>query len=137
MRIAHGRLLTDDNARIGRNDGINGKTEKGLAVTVVELADELDGVRLMVVILYLGLNEDAVAGCVIPNMDAERRYAGLGCTDERQGSEYAERLTAFTETGLRGATATNPRRGGLIGRMVNEDAQMVAAGNKGIGDIEV
>lgn len=64
-------MLTDDNARIGRNDGINGKTEKGLAVTVVELADELDGVRLMVVILYLGLNEDAVAGCVIPNMDAE------------------------------------------------------------------
>lgn len=57
-------MLTDDNARIGRNDGINGKTEKGLAVTVVELADELDGVRLMVVILYLGLNEDAVAGAL-------------------------------------------------------------------------
>lgn len=114
-----------------------GRRKRALPSLSLSLADEsLDGVRLMVVILYLGLNKDAVAGCVIPNMDAERRYAGLGCTDDRQGSEYAERLTAFTETGLRGATATNPRRGGLIGRVVNKDAQMVVAGNKGIGNIE-
>ena len=98
MRIAHGRLLTDDNTRIGRNDCINGKTEKCLTVTVVELADKLDSVRLMVVVLYLGLNENAVTGRIIPNMDAKRRYASLGCTDERQGSEYAKRLTALTET---------------------------------------
>ena len=113
-----------------------GVTEHLLAAGQGELVDQLDGLRFRRVVPDLGLYKHGVALGVVPHVYAERLYAHFICLNEADGTEQAERLATLAEAPLGGTAATDPRRLGLHGGMVDVNAQRIVATEQRVGHVE-
>ncbi len=82
--------------------------ENLLAAGEGELVDQFYLLSLGGVVLDFGLDEDRVAGGIVPDVDAKGFDAyGIGL-DEADGPEDAEGLAALAESPFRRASATDP-----------------------------
>ena len=92
VHVADGLGMAEGASRTGLDGDGLGMAEHLLARGQRELVDQLYGLGLAGIVLYLGLDEDAVAGSVVPDVHAEGLNAHLVGLDERDGSEDAEGL---------------------------------------------
>ena len=92
--------LADDNGLAGFYAQPLATAEDSLAVGLRELADQFGSLWITCVVVHLGLDEDAVAGSIGPDMDTEGLYAQRGGLDECHGTEDAKGLAALAKAVL-------------------------------------
>ena len=136
MYVADGLGMLQHDGLAGSDGSGLGMAEHRLAAGEREFVDEFYLLVLFGVVLHLGLDEDAVAGGIVPDVDAEGLDAHVVGLDEADRAEDAEGLAALGESPLAAAPAAHPRAGGLHGGMVDGHLEPVFAILQMVGDVE-
>ena len=98
-----------------------GTSEHLLATGEGELVDQLDGLLFLGIVFNFRLDEDTVAGGIVPDMYTERLDAhGIGL-DKSDRTENTKGLTALREAPLAAAPSADPRRCCLHSGVVDVD----------------